>query len=149
MKHLLVHVRWHMHSALLQKFFTNKMHKKYCDCGKPSALLLEKCSYCGAHLKDHHIAPMRRDPLLQAVLQETSGFQELYRSFELLVLKHRFPVGEQHLLVLPKGTFYDLKQLRKRDTPLLQKMYQKVPQHLKCRIVNIYKIYCILFVLLL
>ena len=26
-------VRWHMHSASLQKFFTNKMHKKYCDCG--------------------------------------------------------------------------------------------------------------------
>ena len=94
--------------------------------GKPSALLLEKCSYCGAALKDHHIAPMRRDPLLAAVLGETTASEELYRSFELLVLKHRFPVGEQHLLVVPKGTFYDVKQLRRRDAPLLQKMYEKV-----------------------
>ena len=118
-------VRWHMHSASLQKFFTNKTHKKYCSCGKPSALLLEHCSYCGEALGDQHIAPIKRDPLLAAVLGESSDFQELYRSFQLLVLKNSYPVGEKHVLVLPKSTFYDIRQLRKRDVTLLEKMYQK------------------------
>jgi len=114
-----------MHSASLQKFFTNKTHKKYCSCGKPSALLLEHCSYCGEALGDQHIAPIKRDPLLAAVLGESSDFQELYRSFQLLVLKNSYPVGEKHVLVLPKSTFYDIRQLRKRDVTLLEKMYQK------------------------
>lgn len=125
------HVRWHMHSAKLQKFFTNKTHKKYCSCGKPSALLLEQCSYCGASLNDQHIAPMKRDPLLAAVLGENTEFQEMHRSFQLLVLKNRYPVGDQHLLVLPKSTFYDIRQLRKRDAALLEKMYQKGLECLK------------------
>ncbi|CAK9066209.1 Pentatricopeptide repeat-containing protein At2g31400 [Durusdinium trenchii] len=123
-----------MHSASLQKFFTNKTHKKYCKCGKPSALLLEKCSYCGEALGDHHIAPLKRDPLLTAVLgtgtKTSDDFEELYRSFQFLVLKHRYPVGEKHLLVLPKGTFYDVRQLRKRDMPMLEKMYQKGLEYL-------------------
>ncbi|CAJ1380623.1 unnamed protein product [Effrenium voratum] len=117
-------VRWHLHSAGLQKFFANKTHKKYCGCGKPSALLLDRCSFCGEQLGDEHIAPLKRDPLHQALLA-SGDFQELHRSFHLLVLEHRFPVGKRHLLVLPKGTFYDLRQLRKRDAPLLEKMYQK------------------------
>ncbi|CAE7370768.1 unnamed protein product, partial [Symbiodinium sp. KB8] len=120
-------VRGHLHSASLQKFFTNKTHKKYCEnCGKPSALLLERCSYCGEALSDSQIAAMARDPLLEAVLDAgSSDFDELYRSFELLVLKHRYPVGREHLLVMPKDTCYDLRQLRRRQVPFLKKMYQK------------------------
>eukprot|EP00439_Symbiodinium_sp_Y106_P011352 s5457_g1.t1 len=120
-------VRGHLHSASLQKFFTNKTHKKYCEnCRKPSALLLERCSYCGEALSDSQIAAMGRDPLLEAVLDAgTSDFDELYRSFELLVLKHRYPVGREHLLVMPKDTCYDLRQLRRRQVPFLKKMYQK------------------------
>ncbi|CAE7811324.1 unnamed protein product [Symbiodinium sp. CCMP2456] len=126
-------VRGHLHSASLQKFFTNKTHKKYCEnCGKPSALLLERCSYCGEALSDSQIAAMARDPLLEAVLDAgSSDFDELHRSFELLVLKHRYPVGREHLLVMPKDTCYDLRQLRRRQVPFLKKMYQKAMECLR------------------
>lgn len=36
-------------------------------------------------------------------------------------------MGEKHLLVLPKGTFYDVRQLRKRDMPMLEKMHLWLP----------------------
>lgn len=125
--------RWHMHSARLQKFFTNKTHKKYCpNCEKPSALLLEVCSYCGEQLGDEHIAPMKRDPLQVALLGSQDSFEELHRSFHLLLLKNCYPVGQQHLLVLPKTSgFYDIRQLRKKHLKLLETMYQKGLEHLK------------------
>ncbi|CAE8674607.1 unnamed protein product, partial [Polarella glacialis] len=67
-------VRGHLHSSGLQKFFVNKTHKKFCPgCGKPSALLLENCSFCKEALSDAHIRPIGRDPLLEAVLGSESS----------------------------------------------------------------------------
>jgi len=122
--------RGYWHSVSLQKFFVNRAHKKVCPCcGKPSALLLEHCSFCNEALGDEHIRPTGRDPLVEAVLGPSTGgsegFVECHRSFEVLVLQHRFPVGRQHLLALPKNTCYDLRQLRRRQLPLLRKLRTK------------------------
>lgn len=116
--------RAYWHSAPLKKFFTNRTHRKFCpSCGKPGALLLEECNACGTALGDEHIRPIGRDPLLEAVVgssMKAGGFQELHRSFETLVVQHQFPTGRVHVLATPKGTIYDLRQLRRKHLPLLQ-----------------------------
>eukprot|EP00405_Crypthecodinium_cohnii_P059016 CAMPEP_0206625180 /NCGR_PEP_ID=MMETSP0325_2-20121206/64601_1 /ASSEMBLY_ACC=CAM_ASM_000347 /TAXON_ID=2866 /ORGANISM="Crypthecodinium cohnii, Strain Seligo" /LENGTH=318 /DNA_ID=CAMNT_0054149353 /DNA_START=116 /DNA_END=1069 /DNA_ORIENTATION=+ len=115
--------RWYWHSAELQKFFNNKTHKKHCKhCGKPSALLLEVCSSCGTSLGDVDIKPTGRDPLVESIVapRGSADFKELHRSFEGLVVKHKYPSGRIHLLAIPKTNLYDLRQLRRRHIPLLR-----------------------------
>lgn len=122
--------RSHWHSSALQRFFTQKTHKKFCPaCGKPGALLLDACNFCGEELTDEHIGPTGRDALVDTLLSGVPlrgkgerGFRELHRSFEAVVLAHAFPAGRLHLLALPKGTLYDLRQLRRRQLPLLHEL---------------------------
>lgn len=108
----------------LQRFFTNRSHKKVCpQCGKSNILLLEACNFCGAALADEDIKATGRDPLVEAVLGSAlPGFTQLSVSFDVLVLRHKFGVGSQHLLAVPKTTCYDLRNLRRRNLPLLQKL---------------------------
>ena len=73
-----------------------------------------------SQLKDH-IKLAGRDPLISAV-NGVGEFEELSRSWECMVLNYRFPVGAQHLLSAPKGTLYDLRQLRRSHLPLVQKL---------------------------
>ena len=40
----------------------------------------------------------------------------------MLVLRHKFAVGQQHLLVVPKATCYDLRKLRRRQLIMVAKL---------------------------
>lgn len=130
-----VQVRSHWHSATRQRFFTQKTHKKFCvSCGKPHALLLEECNSCGATLQDEHIKDTGRDPLVESVLgAATGGFIELHRSFHVLVLQHKFPAGQHHLVAVPKATCYDLRKLRRRQVLMVKKLRESGMSCLRTR----------------
>lgn len=51
--------------------------------------------------------------------------EELYRCYDFVVIRHPFPVAGVHLSAIPKGTVYDIKQLRRAHIPLLQRMQQQ------------------------
>lgn len=115
------------HSDNLHKFFTNKYHKKICpNCEKPNSLPTINCTACNSLLLDSSIRLIKNDLLQEAGLaRDKSNLIELHRSFELLIVKNPHPIGLIHLIVTPKSTMYDIKQLKKRDLQLLQLMYEK------------------------
>ncbi|EPT27959.1 hypothetical protein TGPRC2_289640 [Toxoplasma gondii TgCatPRC2] len=51
---------------------------------------------------------------------------EIHRCFDFLVATHPYPISALHLSAIPKGTMYDIKQLRRAHIPLLKRMQQCV-----------------------
>ena len=57
------------HSAQLQRFFTNRYHKKVCPkCTRTNILPATRCYFCETPLTDLHIQSIGRDPLCELVL---------------------------------------------------------------------------------
>ncbi|CDJ40517.1 Pv1h14035_P, related, related [Eimeria tenella] len=57
------------HSSELQRYFTNRFHKKICPrCSRPNILPACCCCCCQQQLSDLHIHPVGKDPLCELVL---------------------------------------------------------------------------------
>lgn len=69
---------------------------------------------------------------LPRVCREVKGNQEsgveFVRCFDYIVVGYPFPVSFLHLVAVPKGSFYDIRQLRRVHTTLLKSMADKLKQ---------------------
>ncbi|KAL8449025.1 hypothetical protein Emed_003377 [Eimeria media] len=52
--------------------------------------------------------------------------EELFRSFDFIVIKYPYPASAIHLASIPKTSMYDVKQLRRSHIPLLKSMQDKL-----------------------
>ncbi|KAL8275981.1 hypothetical protein Esti_000097 [Eimeria stiedai] len=52
--------------------------------------------------------------------------EELFRSFDFIVVKYPYPASPIHLASIPKTSMYDVKQLRRSHIPLLESMKDKL-----------------------
>lgn len=163
------------HSAQLQRFYTNRYHKKECPrCSRPNIVPVRRCGYCDLLLTDLDIRLVGRDVFRELVASRTPNHTqgngsvsvvrdqelrnhgasvavpgqhatdreggakafsgprtvsaEIHRCFDFLVIAHPYPISALHLSAIPKGTMYDIKQLRRAHIPLLKQMQQRVVQ---------------------
>lgn len=128
------------HAKSLNRYLTNKDYKRVCpECGKPNILPIHNCTYCETALPDTCIKRLLHDPLTDAIIGTGNGFTELYKDFNLIVVKSKYPISNKHVLVIPKKGLYDLLQLKRADLKLLYYMQQKAfetfdihPSHAEC-----------------
>jgi len=93
-------------------------------CTKPNTLSTSFCTGCAFPLTSSDVRRLPDNIFLELVKGKDIGATVRERTDEIIVFDDKFPVGDNHIDVIPTQVYVDISVLGREHIPILEKLYE-------------------------